>query len=100
MCIASSARWDTALKGLVELERRCQDLMQEVELLSERQELLAGMVVSKRDMQKEAPQKVSRKGIRGIQGVRGVKREKKLWNSCKRSICSSSGKAKGKEREC
>ena len=29
------------LKGLVDLERRCQELMQEVELLSERQEVLA-----------------------------------------------------------
>ena len=28
--IASLARWDTQLNGLVELERRCQDLMQEV----------------------------------------------------------------------
>ena len=52
---ASLARWDTQLKGLVELERRCQDLMQEVQLQSERQEVLVGMV-SKRDMQKEAPQ--------------------------------------------
>ena len=50
---ASLARWDTQLKGLV--ERRCQDLMQEVQLQSERQEVLVGMV-SRRDMQKEAPQ--------------------------------------------
>ena len=35
-----TARWDTQLKRLVELERRCQDLMQEVQLQSERQELL------------------------------------------------------------
>ena len=32
MYIASLARWDTQAKGLVEMERRCQDLMQEVEL--------------------------------------------------------------------
>ena len=31
------ARWDTQVKGLAELERRCQDLVQEVKLLSERQ---------------------------------------------------------------
>ena len=35
--IASRARWDAHLKGLVELERRCQQLMQEVKLLGERQ---------------------------------------------------------------
>ena len=40
--IANLARWDTQLKGLAELERRCQDLMQEVQQLSERQEVLNG----------------------------------------------------------
>ena len=45
--IASLARWDTQLKGLVELESRCQDLVQEVKLLSERREVLAGLVEDK-----------------------------------------------------
>ena len=40
----SVAMWDSQLKGLVELKRRCQELMQEVELSSERQEALAGLV--------------------------------------------------------
>ena len=52
MYIANLERWDAQLKGWVELERRCQDLM--LELLSEIQEVPAGMVVSMRDMQKEA----------------------------------------------
>ena len=52
--IASAVRWDTQLKGLVELERRCQEMMQEVKLLSDRQEVLSGVVVSKRDLRKEA----------------------------------------------
>ena len=81
--IASSARWDTQLKGLVELV----DLMKEVELVCERQEGMTGMVVSKKDMQKEAPKKYHEKGFRGIQGVRGAKGKKKLWSSYKRSIC-------------
>ena len=55
MRIASLTRWDTQLKRLLELERRCQDLMQEVKLLSERQEVLTSMVVRKRDMQKKRP---------------------------------------------
>ena len=59
--IASMARWDTQREGLVELERRCQDLMQEVKLLNERQEVLTGMVVSTRDMQKKAPKKYQEK---------------------------------------
>ena len=40
--IASLARWDTQLKGLMELERRCQELVQEVKLSSERQGVVAG----------------------------------------------------------
>ena len=38
--IGSLERWATQLKGLAELERRCQDLTEEVKLLSERQEVL------------------------------------------------------------
>ena len=52
--IASLARWGTHLKGLVELERRCQDLMQEVKLFSERQEVLNVMVEDKTRLQCEA----------------------------------------------
>ena len=44
VCIASLARWNAQLEGLVELERRCRDTMQEVKLLSERQKILNGMV--------------------------------------------------------
>ena len=46
-CIASWAGWNAQLKGLVELERRYQNMMQEVKLLSERQEVLKGMVGEK-----------------------------------------------------
>ena len=57
MYIASSARWDTQLKGLAELERRCQDLMQEVKLSSERQDVLNGMVEDKIRLQSKATEK-------------------------------------------
>ena len=48
---------NTQPKGLVELERRCQDLMQEVTLLSERQEVQAGFVEDKIGIQSEATDK-------------------------------------------
>ena len=35
--IASWARWDAQWKGLVELERRCQETSQEMRMLNERQ---------------------------------------------------------------
>ena len=55
--IASLARWDAQLKGLVELERCCQDLMQEVKLRSVSQEVLAGLVEDKSRMQSEATER-------------------------------------------
>ena len=63
MYIASAVRWDTQLKGLVELERRCQAMMQEVKLLSDRQGVVSGVVVSKRDLRKEAPTKYQEKAF-------------------------------------
>ena len=57
----------------MELEKRCLDLMQEVELVSDRQEVLAGLVVSKRDMQKDAPKKISVEDLRGVQGAARTK---------------------------
>ena len=55
--IASWARWDAHLKGLVELERRCQELMQEVELISESQEVLAGFMEDKIRIHRKATEK-------------------------------------------
>ena len=57
MYIASLARWDTQLKGLADLERRCQDMTQEVKLLSERQEVLTGHVEDNIRLQSKATEK-------------------------------------------
>ena len=57
VCIASLARWNAQLKGLVELEKTCQNMMQEVKLLSERQEALKGMVEDKIRLQSRATEK-------------------------------------------
>ena len=59
--IASKARWDEQLKGLIELERRCLTLREEVEHLSERQEVLTDVMESKMNMQKTAPKKYQEK---------------------------------------
>ena len=56
-CIASLARWKAQLKGLVELERRCRDAMQEVRVLSERQDILKNTVGDKIRLQSRATEK-------------------------------------------
>ena len=67
VCIASLARWNAQLKGLVELNKRCQKLMQEVKLLSERQEVLKGMVEDKIRSQSDGT--VLRADVRGDEGA-------------------------------
>ena len=56
--IASLARWDTQQKNVAELERRCQGTVQEVKALSERQEVLKGVVEDKIRLQSRATEKV------------------------------------------
>ena len=51
LCIASWARWDAQLKGLVELERRCQDTRQEMQVFSERQVIFQSAVEDKLKLQ-------------------------------------------------
>ena len=40
LCMASWARCEAQWKGIVELERRCQDISREIQMLSKRQEIL------------------------------------------------------------
>ena len=43
VCSASWARWNAQLKGLAELEKRCQNMRQEAKVLSEGQEISKGI---------------------------------------------------------
>ena len=56
-CIASLARWNAELKGLVELERRCRNTMQEVKVLSETQDKLKSTVEGNIRLQSRATEK-------------------------------------------
>ena len=59
--IACKARWDVQLNFLVELESRCQSFRADVEYLCERQDVVTDLVVSKKDMQRTAPEDCQRK---------------------------------------
>ena len=47
LCIASWASWDAQRKGLVDLERRCQDLGRETQMLNKRQEIFQDAIDGK-----------------------------------------------------
>ena len=54
LCIASLARWNAQLTGLVELERRCRKTRQEVQVLSERLEIFKSPMEDKLMLQSRA----------------------------------------------
>ena len=83
--IASMARWEEHLKGLVVLERHCLALREEVEHLNERQEVLAILTEGKMNMQKVAPEDFQRQTSPGVKRAGGSRRQRKRWNSYKGS---------------
>ena len=54
LCIALLVRWNGQLKGLVELERRCRNTRQEVQVLSERQDTSKSTMEDKVKLQSRA----------------------------------------------
>ena len=62
--IASRASWTAQLKGLVELGKRCQNEMQEVKLLGDRQEILKGMIEDKIRLQSSATGNITNRFLR------------------------------------
>ena len=59
--VASVARWEEHQMMLIRLEQKCQELCQVIEQMSERQELLAALMESKKSPQKEAPEEFHRR---------------------------------------
>ena len=98
MYIASLARWDTQLKGLAELERRCQDPMQEVKLLSEKQGVLVGIGGEEEGHAEISTQEVSREDFRGVQGVRGANGKRSPGTRAKEAYAHKVGSRKGKSK--
>ena len=71
------------MKGLVELERRCQELMQEVKLSSERHEVLAGLMEDKiRTQSNEATEEYFETIF---EELKELEKKKKLWYSVRQS---------------
>ena len=78
VCTASLARWNTQLKSLAELERKCQGMMQEVILLSERQDVLKGMVEDKIRLQSRGTKKYYEQIFEEMLGLEEMKSKEAL----------------------
>ena len=77
LCVASWGRWDAQLKGLVELERRCQDTRQ-AQVLSERQEIRKSAVEDKLKLQSRANERFHGQIVEEIKETEQKKTEEAL----------------------
>ena len=76
--VASWARWDAQWRGLVELERRCQDISREIQVLSKRQEMFQNAIEGKLRVQSRASERVQDQIIEKIKEMEHTKTEEAL----------------------
>ena len=58
ICVAGWARWEGQRKGLVDLERRCQDISREIQMLNKRQEIFQNAIEGKLRVQDRASERM------------------------------------------
>ena len=81
LCIASWARWEAQRKGFVDLERRCQDLGREVQMLNKRQEIFQDAIEGKLSVQDKASERMQDPIIEEIKRFGTQKDRRSLANS-------------------
>ena len=76
--VASWARWDAQWRGLVELERRCQDISREIQMHSKRQEMFQNAIEGKLRVQSRASERLQDQIIEEIKEMEHTKTEEAL----------------------
>ena len=87
------------LKGLIELERRCLTLREEVDHLSECQEVMADLMVSMKDMQKTAPEMCEEKIFEEFKEMEEERAQKSFRARTKEAHADRVGRRKGKGKD-
>ena len=75
LLVASWARWEAQRKGLVDLERRCQDKCREIQVLNKRQEIFQNAIEGKLRVQDRASERLQDQIIEEIQELENKKTE-------------------------
>ena len=76
--MASRARSEAQRKGLVDLERRCQDISREMQMLNKRQEIFQSAIEGKLGVQDRASDRLQDQIIREIKELESTKTEEAL----------------------
>ena len=78
VCVVCWTRWDALCKGLVELERRCQDMRREIQMSNKRQEIFQNAIEGKLRVQDRASERVQVQIIEEIQEMVHTRTEEAL----------------------
>ena len=78
LCVASWARWDAQWKSLMELERRCQDMSREIQMLSKRQDIFQNAIEGKLRVQSIASERLLDQIIEEIKEMEQKRTEEAL----------------------
>ena len=76
--VASWDRWEAQRKGLVDLERRCQDTSREIQMLNKRQEIFQSAIEGKLRVQDRASERLHDQIIEDMRELESTKTEKAL----------------------
>ena len=83
--VASWARWEAQWKGSVELERRCQDISREIQMLDKRREIFQSAIEGKLRVQDRASERLQDQIIEEIKDMENTKDRRSLANSGERA---------------
>ena len=78
LCIASWARWEAQRKGLVDSERRCQDISREIQMLNKRQEIFQNAIEGKLRVQDRASERLQDQIIEELKDLVHTKTEEAM----------------------
>ena len=81
--MVSSARWEAQWKGLVDLERGCQDISREIQMLNKRQEIFQNAIEGKLRVQDRASERLQDQIIEEIKELESTKTEEALQTAGK-----------------
>ena len=78
ICIVSWARWEAKRKGLVDLDRRCQDTSREIKMLNKRQEIFQKAIEGKLRLHDRASERMQGQIVEDIKELVHTKTEEAL----------------------
>ena len=100
--VARWARWEAQRKGLVDLERKCQDTSRDTLMLNKRQEILQSAIEGKLRVQDRARERLQDQIIEEIEELESTKteEEKPCKKRGKSMTCGCTGMRKKKQKGC